>query len=321
MANILITGGMGFIGSHIADQALNRGDQVYLFDNGSTGKQANIVSALSCGAKLIPGELLNRQELNYFFQNCPHKIDSVFHLAARISVAESMAKPLDYIRTNGEGVINILDACIEAKVKNIVLSSSAAVYGDNPAVPKLENMIPEPKSPYAITKLDGEYYFRMYRQEYGINAVSLRYFNVFGERQDPKSAYAAAVPIFIHKALANQDITIFGDGTQTRDFIYVGDIAQANLLAADRGNLGLAQKENLNIYNVCWGDKLSINQLAQTIIELTGSSSKIIHLEERPGDIKHSMGSNSKIISQLGFQASTNLRQGLEKTIGYFQKA
>ncbi len=314
MANILITGGMGFIGSHIAEQALSRGDQVYLFDNGSTGKQSNILSALGRGAKLIPGDILDRQELNHCFESSPHKIDSVFHLAAKISVAESMAKPLDYIRANGEGVINILDACVKAKVKNIVLSSSAAVYGDNPIVPKLEDMTPEPKSPYAITKLDGEYYFKMYRQEHGINAISLRYFNVFGERQDPKSAYAAAVPIFIHKALTNQDITIFGDGTQTRDFIYVGDIAQANLLAAEHG-----AKASSNIFNVCWGQKLSINQLAQTIIDITGSASKIIHLEERPGDIKHSMGSNSKIIAQLGFKASTNLRQGLEKTIGYFQ--
>ncbi len=314
MANIVITGGMGFIGSHIADQALSRGDQVYLFDNGSTGKQANIISALSHGAQLIPGDILNHAELNYFFQNCPHKIHSVFHLAARISVVESMEKPLEYIRTNSEGVINILEASRTAGVKNIVLSSSAAVYGDNPSVPKLEEMTPEPKSPYAITKLDGEYYFQMYRKEYGINAIALRYFNVFGERQDPKSAYAAAVPIFIHRALANQDITIYGDGTQTRDFIYVGDIAQANLLAADHGS-----KASSNIFNVCWGEKLSITQLAQSIIDITGSRSKIIYLEERPGDIKHSMGSNSKIIAQLGFKASINLRQGLERTIKYFQ--
>jgi len=314
MANIVITGGMGFIGSHIADQALSRGDQVYLFDNGSTGKQANIISALSHGAQLIPGDILNQPELNYFFQHCPHKVHSVFHLAARISVAESMEKPLEYIRTNSEGVINILEASRTAGVKNIVLSSSAAVYGDNPSVPKLEEMTPEPKSPYAITKLDGEYYFQMYRKEYGINAIALRYFNVFGERQDPKSAYAAAVPIFIHRALANQDITIYGDGTQTRDFIYVGDIAQANLLAADHGS-----KASSNIFNVCWGEKLSITQLAQSIIDITGSRSKIIYLEERPGDIKHSMGSNSKIIAQLGFKASINLRQGLERTIKYFQ--
>ncbi len=309
MAKILITGGMGFIGSHIADQAIERGDEVFLFDNGSTGHQANIISALSKGAKLIPGDILDRVALLEACQG----MKSVFHLAARISVAESMEKPLEYIRTNAEGSINILEACRQAGVKNIVLSSSAAVYGDNPIVPKTEDMIPEPKSPYAVTKLDGEYYFRMYRKEHGINAVSLRYFNVFGERQDPKSAYAAAVPIFIHKALKGEEITIFGDGEQTRDFIYVRDIAQANLLAADKGS-----NSQLDNFNVCWGSKITINDLAKTIIEITGSASKIIHLAERPGDIKHSMGSNQRIVKELGFKASASLREGMERTIGYF---
>lgn len=310
MAKILITGGMGFIGSHIADQALERGDEVYLFDNGSTGRQSNIVSALSKGAKLIPGDILDRVALLEACQG----MKSIFHLAARISVAESMEKPREYIQTNAEGVINVLEAARQAGVKNIVLSSSAATYGDNPAVPKVESMIPEPKSPYAVTKLDGEYYFRMYRQEYGLNAVSLRYFNVFGERQDPKSAYAAAVPIFIHKALKGEDITIFGDGSQTRDFIYVKDIAQANLLAAEKG-----ANAQYDLFNVCWGSKITINDLAKTIIEITGSASKIIHLDERPGDIKHSMGSNDRIVKELGFKASETLRSGLEKTIGYFR--
>ena len=311
MAKILITGGMGFIGSHIADLALSQGYEVLLLDNGSTGRQANIIPALSKGAKLIPGDILDRE----FLVDACQGVQSVFHLAARISVAESMEKPVDYIRTNAEGSINILEACRQRGVKNIVLSSSAAIYGDDPVVPKIESMMPEPKSPYAITKLDGEYYFKMYRQEHGINAIALRYFNVFGERQDPKSAYAAAVPIFIHKALKGEDISIFGDGTQTRDFIYVRDIAAANLLAAEKG----ANINSGHVFNVCWGSKISINNLAQTIIDITGSRSKIIHLAERPGDIKHSMGSNQKIIQELGFSASSNLQQGLERTIAYFQ--
>lgn len=305
MATSLITGGMGFIGSHIADQLIKRGDEVIIFDNGSTGNIDNLSDALSKGATLIKGDILDREAL---FE-AASGVENIFHLAAKISVAESMEKPLDYVRGNVDGVFNVLDACRECGVKNIVLSSSAAIYGDNPKIPKTENMLPEPKSPYAVTKLDGEYYFKMVRNEYGINATALRYFNVFGERQDPASAYAAAVPIFIDKAVKNEDITVFGDGEQTRDFIYVGDIVQANLLAASSGG---------DVFNVCWGERITINALAQNIIDITGSSAKIVHLEERPGDIKHSMGSNEKIVRELGFKASSNLHDGLVKTIEFF---
>lgn len=305
MSKSLITGGMGFIGSHIADTLLERGDEVVIFDNASTGHPENIESALSKGATLINGDILDRDALFAAAEGA----ETIFHLAAKISVAESMEKPFDYVRGNVDGVFNVLDACKEIGVSNIVLSSSAAVYGDNPAIPKTENMFPEPKSPYAVTKLDGEYYFKMYRNECGINATALRYFNVFGERQDPNSAYAAAVPIFIDKAIKNEDITIFGDGEQTRDFIYVGDIVQANILASEKGG---------DVFNVCWGQRITINNLAQTIIDITGSSAKIVHLEERAGDIKHSMGSNEKIVSQLGFKASSTLHDGLEKTIAFF---
>lgn len=302
---VIITGGMGFIGGHIAEACLNRGDEVILFDDGSTGRLSNIEKALSMGAVLIEDSIMNVEGLQSAFVGA----SSVFHLAAKISVAESMEKPHEYVSVNASGSLNVLEACRSCGVSNVVLSSSAAIYGDNPVVPKTEDMLPEPKSPYAVTKLDGEYYFKMYREEFGLNATALRYFNVFGPRQDPNSAYAAAVPIFIDKAIKNEDITVYGDGEQTRDFVFVADVVQANLLAAEKGG---------DVFNVCYGQKLSINELAQNIIDISGSSSKIVHLEERPGDIKHSMGANQKIVSQLGFAASSTLQQGLQQTVKYF---
>jgi UDP-glucose 4-epimerase len=232
-------------------------------------------------------------------------------LAALISVPESMELPADYIKINSIGTLNVLEAAKRCGVKSVVLSSSAANYGDNPIVPKLESMNPEPKSPYAVTKLDGEFYCDMYTREHGLNAVSLRYFNVFGPRQDPSSQYAAAVPIFIDRAVRGEDISIFGDGEQTRDFVFVKDVVQANFLAAEKAQGGL--------FNVAWGQKITIKDLAGKVIELTGSEAEIRHLPERAGDIKHSMADNSKIVSQLGFKASSNLTDGLKETIKFFQ--
>jgi UDP-glucose 4-epimerase len=307
MSKCIITGGSGFIGSHIVEALCQRGDEVVVYDNLHSGYLENIQPFITeHDVEMIHGDIMDRDHMVEVFDGAT----SVFHLGALISVPESMAKPVEYVTINAIGSLNVLEACRLAKVKNVVLSSSAAIYGDNPVVPKIESMTPEPKSPYAITKLDGEYYFQMYRAQHGINAVALRYFNVFGPRQDPKSQYAAAVPIFIDKALKNEDITIFGDGEQTRDFIYVKDIAQANLLAAEKGG---------DVFNVAWGQRITINDLAKTIIKLTGSSSKIHHLPERAGDIKHSMADNQKMVKQLGFAATSTLESGLRDTIAYFR--
>ena len=307
MSKCIVTGGAGFIGSHIVEALCKRGDQVVVYDNLHSGYLHNIQSFITQhDVEMIHGDIMDVAHLTDVFAGAT----SVFHLASLISVPESMAKPVDYVRIGTIGTLNVLEAAHKAGVKNAVLSSSAAIYGDNPVVPKVETMIPEPKSPYAVIKLDGEYYFQMYRQHHGLNAVSLRYFNVFGPRQDPKSQYAAAVPIFIDKALKNEDITIFGDGEQTRDFIYVKDIAQANLLAAEKGG---------DLFNVAWGQKITVNDLAKTIIKLTGSASKIIYLPERAGDIKHSMADNAKIVKQLDFKATSTLEAGLQETVEYFQ--
>ncbi|MBN1349387.1 SDR family oxidoreductase [candidate division KSB1 bacterium] len=301
MIKILVTGGCGFIGSHIVE-ALHQKNEVIVFDNLKSGFQKNIEPF---NVKFVEGDVRNAELLRISLKD----VNTIYHLAALISVPESMEKPVETVEINTIGTLNVLEAARINGVRNIVLSSSAANYGDNPVVPKIETMLPEPKSPYAITKLDGEYYFNMYRNEFGINAVSLRYFNAFGPRQDPNSQYAAAIPIFVAKALQNQDIIIFGDGEQTRDFIFVKDVVQANLLAAEKGG---------DLFNVAYGKKITINQLADKIIRITGSCSKINHGPVRPGDVKHSMADNSKITRQLGFKQAYDFDKALETTIEYF---
>eukprot|EP00002_Diphylleia_rotans_P019589 TRINITY_DN3783_c0_g1_i3.p1 TRINITY_DN3783_c0_g1~~TRINITY_DN3783_c0_g1_i3.p1 ORF type:complete len:244 (-),score=60.62 TRINITY_DN3783_c0_g1_i3:121-852(-) len=238
-------------------------------------------------------------------------VDYVFHLAAMISVPESMMDPIQCIEINTRGLLIVLEEAARASVKKLVFSSSAAIYGDDPEIPKVETMTPRPKSPYAITKLDGEYYCQMFASNRNLNTVALRYFNVFGPRQDPKSAYAAAVPIFIHRACNNEDITVFGDGEQTRDFIFVKDIVAANVFAA-------MNESTKGVYNVAYGQKITINDLATEIIRLLDSRSKILHGPERLGDVKHSLASIQSI-TEAGFRPTSQFDKGLEATIAYFQ--
>lgn len=223
-----------------------------------------------------------------------------------------MEKPIECVEINTQGTLNVLQEAAAAGVKKLCFSSSAANYGDNPTVPKLETMIPEPKSPYAVTKLDGEYYCGIFADEGWLQTACMRYFNVFGPRQDPGSQYAAAIPIFIHKALRNEPITIFGDGEQTRDFIYVKDIVAANAFLAETDSL-------TGVYNVAYGKRQTVNDLARKIIELTGSKSKIEYAPQRAGDVKHSQASIDKI-SSVGFVPGSDFDSGLAKTIEFFFK-
>jgi UDP-glucose 4-epimerase len=238
-------------------------------------------------------------------------VDYIFHLAAMISVPESVHQPIECVEINTLGTLMILEEAARAKVKKLVLSSSAAIYGDNPVVPKVETMVPEPKSPYAITKLDGEYYCKMFSDRQRLPTTCLRYFNVFGPRQDPKSAYAAAVPIFIDRAVRNETLTIFGDGEQTRDFIFVKDIVAANVYFG-------TQSPATGVFNVAYGQRITINLLATTICRLTGSRSAIAHAPERDGDVKHSMAATEKLRA-AGFVPPGDFAAGLQATIGYFQ--
>jgi UDP-glucose 4-epimerase len=222
-----------------------------------------------------------------------------------------MSKIAECIQINNLGMLNVLESAAAHGVKKLCFSTSAAIYGDNPVVPKIETMFPEPKSPYAITKLDGEYYCKMFTQEGKLQTACLRYFNVFGPRQDPKSAYAAAVPIFIEKALNNEDLTIYGDGEQTRDFVFVKDVVAANAF--------FAQSEFTGVHNIAYGGKITINDLASEIIRLTNSKSKIIHLPERAGDVKHSMAAVDKL-KATGFVPNHTFAEALAYTIEAWKK-
>jgi UDP-glucose 4-epimerase len=239
-------------------------------------------------------------------------IDYVFHLAAMISVPESMDNPVACAGTNTIGTLIVLEEAAAAGVKKLSLSSSAAIYGNNPVVPKTEHMIPEPGNPYAITKLDGEYYCQLFTSTGRLSTVSLRYFNVFGPRQNPGSAYAAAIPIFIHRALRDEPITIFGDGAQTRDFISVRDVARANAFFVTESSLA-------GVFNVARGASLSILALARCIVRLTGSRSQIIHAPERPGDVRHSTASLEKLTA-AGFVPGVDFDAALAETIDFFKE-
>ncbi|MFZ6033219.1 MAG: NAD-dependent epimerase/dehydratase family protein [Melioribacter sp.] len=303
---IVITGGAGFIGSHIAEAWLEKGAEVHIIDNLRTGFLSNIEKL--DGIIFHNGSITDK-ELVF---EATKGADYLHHLAAVISVPESIENPEECIDINVGGLINILEAAKVNKIKKVVFSSSAAVYGDNPELPKSIHSPVFPKSTYGITKLDGEFYLKMYHEQFGVNGIALRYFNVFGARQNPASQYAAAVPIFITKALKNEDITVFGDGNQTRDFIYVKDVVKANILAAE-------SEIEQGIYNVATGVSITINDLARMIVDITGSNSKIVHLEERPGDIKHSAASISETITELGFAPDIPLKTALEETISSYK--
>jgi UDP-glucose 4-epimerase len=300
---ILVTGGAGFIGSHIVEHFQGRA-KVRVLDNLRSGFRRNLAGFEH---EFIRASVLDRAAVRRAMKG----IDYVFHLAAMISVPESMAKPAECNALNTEGTLVVLEEAARAKVKKLVFSSSAAIYGDNPTVPKVETMPPEPKSPYAITKLDGEFYCGMFSREGRLATACLRYFNVFGPRQDPRSQYAAAVPIFIDRALKNEPITIFGDGEQTRDFIFVKDIVAANVfLGGQSGATG--------VFNAAYGQSITINDLAETICRLTGSRSRINHAAERAGDVRHSLASVKKL-GATGFTPAGSFAGGLKATIEFFK--
>ena len=300
---ILVTGGAGFIGSHIVE-AFQGKAEIRVLDNLRTGFLKNLEGFQ---VDFREGSILDKPVLEKAMEG----VDYVFHLAAMISVPESMSKPQECVEINTQGTLNVLEAAAKAGAKKLCLSTSAAIYGDNPQVPKRETMAPEPKSPYAVTKLDDEYYCAMFTRERNLPTACLRYFNVFGPRQNPHSQYAAAVPIFVAKALANEPLTIYGDGEQTRDFIYVKDIARANAFFA-------TESTATGVHNIAYGGVITINDLARKTIQLTGSRSEILHQAERAGDVKHSYAAIDKL-KATGFKPCSNFDEGLAATIEYFR--
>jgi len=300
---VLITGGAGFIGSHLVRRFAGQAE-VTVLDDLRSGYARNL-EGVTC--RFVRGSILDPGAL----AEAASGAAEVYHLAAMVSVPESVAKPTECAELNTEGTRRVLDAALAVGARKVVLASSAAIYGDNPTVPKLESMPPEPKSPYAETKLAGERLLEEYRRAHGLGTASLRFFNVFGPRQDPRSAYAAAVPIFIAKALRDEPIGIHGDGGQTRDFVHVTDIVGALAYAG-------ASADMTGTYNVGYGRSQSILALAQEIVALTGSRSKIEHLPPRAGDVRHSLASTERLLA-AGWQPRSSVSAGLAETIAYFR--
>lgn len=303
---ILVTGGAGFIGSHVVEHYQQSASEIVVLDNFRTGHRKNL-DTLRC--TLVEGSIEDRMTVRALLEG----VDYVFHLAAMVSVPESMTKVVECVRVNTCGTIILLEEAAKAGVKKVVMASSAAVYGDNPTVPKVESMLPEPRSPYAITKLDGEYYCDLFNLERGVATAALRFFNVFGPRQDPKGQYAAAVPIFMEKALRNETIRIFGDGSQTRDFIFVKDIVGALGFVAESPSV-------CGVFNVGYGQQMTINELAQKIIRAARSSSLIEYAPERIGDVKHSRACPDKILN-AGWSPRHSLDEALSETLAHFASA
>lgn len=301
---ILVTGGPGFIGSHIVEHYQGIADEIRVLDNLRTGYRHNLDGLKHT---FIEGSITDRE----LVKKAVEGVDYIFHMAALVSVPESMEKVAECVDINVNGLLNVLEEAAAAGVKKLVFASSAAIYGDNPTVPKVETMYPEPKSPYAITKLDGEYYLNMFNQLGKLETAAIRFFNVFGPRQDPKGAYAAAVPIFIEKAVKNEDIGVFGDGEQTRDFIFVKDIVGALTFAAQTPGV-------TGVFNAGYGGQITINDLANNLITAQGSNSKVIHHPERPGDVKHSRATAAKL-EAAGWAPKFTLEQGLGSTLEFFR--
>jgi UDP-glucose 4-epimerase len=296
---ILITGGAGFIGSHLT-RRWSEVSSVVVLDNLRTGFQGNLDGV---DVEFINGDIKDTTVV----ERCMRGVDIVYHLAAMVSVPESVESPEACVMENVQGTLNLLKAAKAEGVRRFIFASSAAVYGNNPDMPKTEDMLPEPKSPYAITKLDGEYYLDFFQKHHGLSTASLRFFNVFGPRQNPAGPYASAVPVFICKALKGEPITIFGDGTQTRDFIYVEDIVSALSYLGEREDV-------IGVFNAGYGRSIRIDELATRIKQLTMSGSELRYAAERAGDVKHSFASADKLMA-LGWSPEWTFEKGLEVTI------
>ena len=301
----LITGGCGFIGSHIAEALVNDGEEVVIYDNLSSGYEHNI-AAFRDKVKFIQGDVRDPETLKKAMQG----VTNIFHEAALVSVFESVEKPYDNHNINLTGTLNVLTAAKEAGAKRLVVASSAAIYGNDPALPKQENMLPQPESPYALAKITKEYYLSVFSKLYGLETVSLRYFNVFGPRQDPSSMYSGVISKFVDVITAGQDPTVFGDGEQTRDFVFVKDIVQANLLAMRAG-----PEISGYSFNVGTGKKTSLLQLLDALKEITGNDFTVHFKDVRSGDIKHSVSDISAAINTLGYQPEHDITSGLRQLL------
>jgi len=304
----MITGGAGFIGSHLVEELLRRGEQVRVLDNFSTGKREN-VAGLSRPFELIEGDIRSYHTV----RQAVHQVDFVLHQGALPSVPRSINDPITTNEVNVGGTLNLLDAARDAGVKRVVYASSSSVYGANTQVPKREDMTPHPISPYAVSKLAGEHYCQVFSRTYGLETVCLRYFNVFGPRQDPQSAYSAFIPKFAAGFIRSQELTIDGDGSQSRDFTFVRNVVEANLLAAT------APGVSGEVFNIACGASLSVNEVAAHLAQLCGAPGRLVHGPARAGDVPHSLADIGRASKHLGYEPRIDARQGLALVVEWFQ--
>jgi nucleoside-diphosphate-sugar epimerase len=312
---VLVTGGSGFIGSHLVDALLRRGANVRVLDNLTTGHRANLAGVpTGCEGHgrftFIEGDITDRTTV----QEAVKGIDYVLHQAALPSVQRSVEDPMTSNMVNVEGTLNVLIAAREAGVRRVVYASSSSVYGDSPQLPKVEHMAPNPLSPYAVSKLAAEAYCRAFTRVYSLETVSLRYFNVFGPRQDPGSLYAAVLPRFIEALLDRKRPVIYGNGMQSRDFTFIENVVQANLLALEAEGVGG------EAFNIACGESVDLRMVLQFLAEFSGQLVEPEYRAPRAGDVKHSLADISKAARMLGYRPAIPFREGLQQTFEFFRQ-
>jgi len=308
MASYLVTGGAGFIGSHLVEELVRRGERVRVADSFITGKRENLAHVP--GVELIEGDLADFAVA----QRAVTGIDYVLHQAAIPSVPRSVQDPITSNRANIDASLNVLVAARDAKVRRLVYAGSSSAYGNQPTLPKVETMGTAPLSPYALQKLVAEQYCQMFTQLYGLETVTIRYFNVFGPRQDPSSPYSGVISLFIRALIEGKQPTIYGDGGQTRDFTYVANVVDGVLRACT------APQASGEVINVAIGGRVSLNELFRTLKDLTGAAVEPIYAESRAGDVRDSQADIGKAHRLLGYEPTVTLEQGLEKTVAWFRK-
>jgi UDP-glucose 4-epimerase len=306
----LVTGGAGFIGSSLARALLARGDKVRIIDNFSSGKRENLAD-MADKVDLIEGDILDDKALARAVEGT----ELIFHEAAIPSVPKSMAEPIENHAANATGTIRVLEQARRARVRRVVYAASSAAYGEDPILPKIETMAPAPISPYGGSKLAGEQYMQIYARAYGLETVCLRYFNVFGPRQDPQSEYAAVIPKFITVALAGKQPRIFGDGSQSRDFCYIDNVIEANFKAASAD----ARQVSGGVFNIACGQATDLNRVVALIGDYLGRKVDPIYEDERAGDIKHSWADIAAARQRLGYTAAVSFAEGLNRTIDWYK--
>jgi len=311
MTRALVTGGGGFIGSHLAEALLKKGHGVRILDDFSTGKRENLTFGNHIPSlDIVEGDIRDLA----LCQKTMEGVDYVFHQAALPSVQRSVEDPLGSNAVNVGGTLNILLAARDAKVKRVMYASSSSIYGDTPTLPKREDMSPTPLSPYALQKYTGEQYCRLFSQLYGLETVSLRYFNIFGPRQDPNSVYSAVIPRFIDALLHRRSPIVYGDGEHSRDFTYIDNVVQANVLAMS------AQRLHGEIVNIACGQRISLNQLLGLLKQFIPSETPTVYEEARPGDVRHSLADISKAKDCLRYEPIAGIETGLKRTVEFFRK-